>query len=132
MPKGSQLTEELALVETDELILITPDGSRRVNAGEVSSLKAIGEGQTVQDVTVSRSLGVSYTNSTGKSIVVKVIVTTDTSGNLHVSNGGIASYTTLTQGTWRECSFIVKNGDTYSVSVDAGIASVQKWIETRA
>ena len=94
----------------------------------------IGVGQTWQDVTASRALGTTYTNTTGRPIFFMVQVTQNTAGvgingfvsvhsfNGHQDNGNSStgSYVGL-----------VPNGDTYgNISVETG-KSIGKWVELR-
>lgn len=87
----------------------------------------IGLGQTWQDVTASRSAGVTYTNSTGKPIMVSIRVRYDPAATLVV--GGLAvssgdSYSTLNSFP---LSAIVPSGVTYALT--AGLDG--SWAELR-
>jgi hypothetical protein len=97
----------------------------------------IGIGQTWQDVTGSRALGTTYTNSTGKPIMV---VVTNYNGG---ANGvflqiTVAGVQILTNGGWpgganamyATGSVIVPNGSTYSAS-NSGGGGLNRWVELR-
>jgi hypothetical protein len=96
-----------------------------------SEADSIGVGQTWQDVTASRTLGVTYTNSTGKPIVVTV---THQNGNNMSCSFTINSVRTHyfwintfdNYGTAYTTTAIVPNGATYSA---AGV--LNKWMELR-
>ena len=96
----------------------------------------LGVNQTWQDLTGSRALGTTYTNSTGRSIQVSISATCGVSGSidLQLTIGGVlvgrqyqvppGGFTAV--GT---CSGIVPSGTTYSVTA-AGAASFT-WQELR-
>lgn len=93
---------------------------------------AIGEGQAWQDLTASRSKGVTYTNTTGKTIAVSIRA---------FGTGASASYVAVTvdgvkiSGSWVNNSsyatyitVLVPNGSTY-IATDAG--TLTDWFELR-
>lgn len=91
--------------------------------------KAIGYGQTWQDVTSSRNVGTPYTNSTGKGITVVITCLNSTSATLTLdgvsfpicnSPGSFYSYSSLT--------VLVPAGSTYTLS--SGSNKIQ-WNELR-
>lgn len=90
-------------------------------SGTASSM---GVGQTMQDVTASRAIGTTYTNSTGKPIFVFAVSSASAMG--FVVNG-----TTLVPGGTYSyqvtAAFIVPAGATYSLTG----GSLGKWIELR-
>lgn len=100
---------------------------------------AIGYNQTYQDVTSSRALSTTYTNSTGKPIFVTVtnVASSGTQGiiiNAIVSGATISSAGTyyVSGNEYCNLSFIVPNGATYSVTVtSAGSVTLYKWFELR-
>ena len=80
---------------------------------------SLGVGQSWQNVTASRASGVTYTNTTGKPILVVV----NTYNGTPIVDGVTLRYLGLaTEGGW---SFIVPSGSTYSVT------GVQSWAELR-
>jgi hypothetical protein len=97
----------------------------------------IGNGQTWQDVTGSRALGTTYTNNTGKPIMV--VVTNYNGGAngvfLQITVGGVQI---LNNGGWpgggnpmyATGSVIVPNGVTYSAS-NSGGGGLNRWVELR-
>jgi hypothetical protein len=87
--------------------------------------------QTYQDVTGSRSLNVTYTNSTGKPIWVAVAWTATGNGNYTAYVGGVLAYFT-TQDLYPRANvdFIVPIGATYYVQSSAG-QSPAYWLELR-
>lgn len=81
---------------------------------------AIGVGQTWQDVTSSRSMGTTYTNSTGRSIMVNIRVSNTSYGTSVLTVAGLevgrVSNPTTSNGAEATLSAIVPNGVSYSVS----------------
>lgn len=72
----------------------------------------LGVGQTWQDVTASRSIGVTYTNNTGKPIYVFIV-----SGNSNSTAVNINGLTQVGNSTERDTWFFpLPDGDTYSTS----------------
>lgn len=104
---------------TDAVKAVTP-------AGLLSAV--IGLGQTWQDVTGSRAVGVTYTNTTGKSIVLNFCGANTVNGNIIVNSTVVASIvfqsSYATQGT---ISVVIPAGATYSVSAGA----FSRWVELR-
>jgi len=111
-----------------------------VTAGElelkanITDLKEIGVGQTWQDVTGSRVQGTTYTNSTGKPIVVSV--GTNSSSNsinytyLYVDSKLVAADTNQGGNSWRtSVEAVVPNGSTYMASFSGN--SYAAWHELR-
>lgn len=94
---------------------------------------SFGVGQTYSDVTASRAKNVTYTNTTGRAILVNVCATcTDDDGGLTVKVGGVrVGYSSGQQdngsGSWRNTTtFLVPNLESYVVSGNSGIVF---WVE---
>jgi hypothetical protein len=94
----------------------------------------IGDGQTWQSVIGSRSLGTTYTNSTGKPIAINVNVDGLAAGNstrINVNGIEIFGVTTGTTSGFPSAVFgIIPTGATYSV-VASGGGTVLNWVELR-
>lgn len=105
-----------------------PDGTTQTTAG-------LGIGQTWQDVTTSRALGTTYTNSTGKPIHVCVSVAIVAGNAVQLSVGSVVvaqcsgnSATII----YANINAIVPNGQTYNASFFVGSsATLAKWSELR-
>lgn len=98
------------------------------------SAPALGIAQTRQNVTGSRTLGVTYTNSTGRPISVAVTCSITAIGNSVQLTAGAESYTGTSAYTGTAASNvfgIILPGETYSAAITAGGGSITKWIETR-
>ena len=101
-----------------------------------STAGGIGVGQTWQNLTGSRSLGTTYTNNTGKPIMVNVNCTGQpnhcrmrlTVDGVIVGEGGVTSVASAAM--YPTVSAIVPNGSTYQADNILG-ASLQYWAELR-
>lgn len=101
------------------------------------TVNSVGVGQTWQDVTSSRTSGTTYTNSTGKPIMVNVYnnapdatysIAAYVGGLLVGYSQGSAGGDSRRAGT---VSFIVPTGTTYVVSYSVYGFSAIKWVELR-
>jgi len=111
----------------------TPSTIVLTNAtGTANSLNAgIGVNQTWQNVASSRAYSVTYTNSTGKPIMVKV-VGTGAVNNLvfYIDGNELEVETNLGSAQFVTVGGIVPNGSTYSCVGQGGL-SVYRWHELR-
>jgi hypothetical protein len=99
------------------------------------------DGQTWQNMTSSRAMGTTYTNSTGKPILV--VITFDGSGpgarhdiyvdSVNISKSYATDYFTGSSATthYQMGTFIVPNGSTYSDNTGNGSPSILQWFEMR-
>ena len=126
--KTTVASTEQAQAGSSNTTLITP-----LRLTEWSQARALGESQTWQNVTGSRSSGVSYTNTTGRPISVIISIGTITGAEtatvvvggviLYSGDAGIAAMTGLLGG------FIVPPNATYSVTVVS--STISRWVELR-
>jgi hypothetical protein len=97
--------------------------------------QVIGVGQTWQNVTASRAIGTTYTNSTGKPIEVIVACTGNGVNGLFgvTLNGVVTVYSpsTYSASVWTSMSFIVPDGNTYVLSQQGSNVTLQAWAELR-
>lgn len=107
------------------------------NAG--SALGAIGVGQSWQNVTSSRAFGTTYTNSTGRPIMVMISSVFSVAGVGNDVTFSIDGATLLRMqfnvpgggGGEIPFTFIVPNGSTYSAALTAGNGTLGRWMELR-
>jgi hypothetical protein len=94
--------------------------------------QVIGVGQTWQDVTASRSAGVTYTNTTGKPIEVCVIaLSTINPPTVKITVDGVGEiWGGHATGNTCGATIIVPNGSGYVVGLGSN-TSVSKWMELR-
>jgi len=109
-----------------------PSGATITNSGTATGFGGIGSGQSWSDVTGSRALGSTYTNSTGLPIQVIVSVTMDDSEILEFRIDGVAmGYQRMAGGSPRsgQSAFIVPDGNTYAAVNTSGTSTLVQWAE---
>lgn len=109
--------------------VLTSNGSVWTSSAPAAS--GLGVGQTWQNLTSSRSSGVTYTNSTGKPIAVAVDTTFAANARVGATVDGINVYSVgvATSGGDVSATFIVPNNSTYVVTIsNAGLGF---WSELR-
>ena len=97
-----------------------------VDSLSTSVASSFGKNQTMQDVTSSRAVNTTYTNSTGKPIIVN-IAWNYSSGGTNYANFLVNGTSVATGGGG--VSVVVPNGCTYSFSSVGWVFS--KWVEYR-
>jgi hypothetical protein len=110
--------------------VLTSDGTNWVS----SAVTALGVNQTWQNVTSSRAYSTTYTNSTGKAIMVQILsvtpAATQATCTFYVDGVAIGGFgMAQAGGIYNGGSFIVPTGSTYSVVV-SNFVSVS-WFELR-
>lgn len=129
-------------IQANKLCFLVYDSSLDSGAGAfviyTPTDSMIGVNQTWQNVTASRSSGVTYTNTTGKPIFVYIRpnYTAGVSCVLTFAVNGIdigSAYGNMPSGTYTNMStgFIVPPGATYKVYVSGGTPTVVSWAELR-
>ena len=97
------------------------------NAATIAQSTDLGVGQSWQNVTSSRSVGSTYTNNTGKPIMIAVTkLLRGTQGYIQVNNINVAYFHNGDDGATN--TVIVPNGATYRVT---GITNLSLWAELR-
>jgi hypothetical protein len=98
------------------------------NDASVQGASGIGYSQTWQNVAASRSAGTTYTNSTGKPIMVTISQGDGTgiSNNFYINGVGIARQAIYATGC-QSNSYIVPNGNTYMWELGGGVNFNQWW-----
>lgn len=91
--------------------------------------------QTWQDVSASRNLGITYTNSTGNIIGINVIVNNNSINNVGVEitlgNGeALRGSATGSSSTTPSTIAWIDPGETYTVT-NNGASSIERWLEFR-
>ncbi|BCD83925.1 hypothetical protein PSm6_03320 [Pseudomonas solani] len=115
-------TIDAAAISSTYAALVT-----RVEALEARP-RTLGDGQSWQDVTASRSAGVTYTNTSGRPKFVSVFAANGAATRgLHVGGLLVAQLTPISSGTISSTVYaIVPNGVTYSLTAGASITT---WME---
>jgi len=106
-------------------------GSCTGNANTVSH--ALGIGQTWTDVTASRAVGTTYTNSTGYPIFVMITMAGGSSTfNINIAGTTFAQPQVSNASYSNELlSFVVQNSQTYAIATTGGSPSIVYWSELR-
>ena len=117
-------------------VTITNNGVTSVNGSTGAvTVPSFGYSQSWTDVTGSRSIGSSYTNSTSKPIMVSVSLYADSSHDVfwYVSVGGVIVGRASSDGAygigWSQISVVVPVGATYTAAVSAGANQSYLWAE---
>ena len=100
------------------------------------AMNTLGYGQTWQDVTASRAIGTTYTNTTGKPIQLSVNIVHNSSGggsSLSVNGTGRSQFLNNMTGTNIVFPYliIIQPGSTYLITQTAGTISISSWHELR-
>ncbi|NWD04101.1 phage tail protein [Pseudomonas gingeri] len=102
-------------------------------AASIANLPLLGFGQTWQNVTASRVPGTTYTNTTGRPIVVSCYANSASTNNINLTVSGVVVAQNIvnnaTSGANSTVSAIVPHGATYSVATTPSPISL--WSELR-
>ena len=105
-----------------------------LDGSSLTGVASIGVGQTWQNLTSSRALGTTYTNSTGSPIMVAVTVNTTASTNskasISVDGLEVARTYPYASGVYTPIFAIVPNGSTY-VANNVSNTTLNRWTELR-
>lgn len=117
----------LTSTATDQAL--TAAQGKVLNDTKQASSTAFGVGQTYQDVTASRVLGTTYTNSTNKDIWVSVSVTLNGGATLaaYVNGDQVCNGFAQQSNSQAWAGLLVPPSGTYSVSG----SSITKWMERK-
>lgn len=99
-----------------------------------SNTYAIGTGQTWTDVTGSRVVGTTYTNSTGKPIFLGIKLAgnpQNAGGNLSVNGSVVASFQAYAATSVGSVATIVPPSGTYVLTQFTATLSITSWFELR-
>lgn len=110
---------------TDDATIVTPKKLQPLLQAITSA--AFGAGQTWQDVTGSRVIGTTYTNSTSRSIAVSVNSANGTAATLSVNGVQVSRTSQSTGGLGYQLSAIVPVGGTYVYNTSTG--NLTNWAE---
>lgn len=106
-------------------------GAGGITSNELATaVKPLGVGQTWQDVSASRALGTTYTNSTGRPIMVAGS-TYGASSQTQIQVDGAPLGTTSSSGLNGFICAVVPSGSTYKILVASGSATLGAWTELR-
>lgn len=135
VPDATETVKGKAEIATQAEVDAGTDDARFVTPLKLKNATShgLGYGQTWQDVKASRSLGITYTNSTSKPILVLVAILVSSGANLTLTINGV----NLNQhfglsGTQfiAPISFVVPAGQTYLLT-NLAASAIQNWAELR-
>jgi hypothetical protein len=139
IPNGVHLVASVTATTIVFTYALTPTGTAGVSSATVKGymtangrVEGIGVGQTWQNVTASRALGTTYTNTTGKPIMVAITLVQTSQGTSKLVIDSIDNQyiTTVSSGSLSLVA-IIKAGSSYSaVNVTSG-ATLNRWMELR-
>lgn len=121
------LNNTLASASTTEAA--TAAMTKKLNDEKLAITAAFGIGQTYQDVTASRVLGTTYTNTTGKDIWVSVSVGINAGATMsaYVNGSQVCNGFAQNSGTQAWAGMLVPQNGTYVVNA----SSLVKWMERK-
>ena len=111
--------------------LTLPDQAGTLATQDYVGTQALGIGQTWQNVAGSRALGTTYTNSTGRPILVNIVASrSNTTGTLGITVAGVSTGNlTIAQNVQGFVSAVVPNGATYLIG--STLTTINAWVELR-
>ena len=109
--------------------VLTSNGTTWISAAIPNN--SIGVGQTWQNLTGSRSLNVTYTNSTGKPIMFSVSCAGGGSSQFQLEVNGVTISTQRADDLNGNLSAIVPVGATYMAKTASGSSALTLWTELR-
>lgn len=141
IPNGVHLVTSVTATTIVFTYALTPTGTAGVSSATVKGymttngrVESIGVGRTRQNVQGSRVAGTTYTNSTGKPIMLEL---TSSSGgatsSITVTVNGVTAYSEAWGGantSIHPIHIIIPIGGTYSVTI-TGSMSIAAWLELR-
>lgn len=139
IPNGVHLVTSVTSTTIVFTYALTPTGTAGVSSATIKGymttngrVESIGVGQTWQDVTGSRVIGTTYTNTTGKPIMVAITITQTSQGTSKLLVDSIDNQlaSTVASGVLNLVA-IIRNNGTYSVANVYGGATLNKWMELR-
>ena len=140
--EGDQTISDIKTFLESPIVPTATEGNQAVNKDYADTKITLatansydfGVGQTWQDVTASRSAGVTYTNTTGKPIQVYYIFREpgSTIVTFKINNETIPISDNLGNYAAQYVNFIIPNGSTYNLNNSgAVIVGGNKWFELR-
>ena len=128
-------TDQKGIVQLNNTLTSTSNTQALTAAqGKVLNDQAFGVGQNWMDVRSERSLGTTYTNTTGKPIYVIVVNEFQNNGDpveVFVNNIKLLSVDKgVGIGWFGDTSFVVPAGQTYKVTKEV-YPNIQSWVELR-
>lgn len=117
----------------DAAALATSYANQQAAITNLLAKPGIAWGQSYQDVTANRIIGTTYTNSTGRPILVIIAISQGTTGVTAVDVDGvqISRVNPSATGEIGTFYFVVPNGSTYNLRAVSGSRTIFSWVELR-
>ena len=98
-----------------------------------TALSSLGYGQTMQNLSGSRTPGTTYYNTTGRRFFCAVAMNNSATSATIIAtvNGQIFGSTAVSVPNVSPVSFIVPPGGSYVVAMSGGTSSINSWVELR-
>jgi hypothetical protein len=110
----------------------TPTLVQGAGGQSLSALVGLGNGQAWQDLTGSRAMNITYTNSTGRAIDVTGYLTCTTANNFQVLlNGNIMTFQSAVLSGVAGFHIVVPHGQNYLINPGGANFNLTKWWELR-
>lgn len=112
----------------------TPALVQGVGGQALGALSSLGYGQTMQNVTASRAMGVTYYNTTGRPVVAYIRAATSLAGEIVMTIGGTTVHgwgNAGAPGSFGGSFFLIPAGASYSAGANAGTPTLSSWVELR-
>ena len=104
-------------------------------ATDVAAVAAalLGVGQVMTNVTASRFKGTTYTNTTGRTMVVfiAILASPGSGAYLYIDGAFCGEVGASTDNLRLGAVLIVPSGSTYSINLLAGVVTIESWMELR-
>lgn len=131
LPVASDTVSGIAELSTNAEAQTGTDATRTVTPANLGAT-VLGMGQTYQDVKASRAVGVTYTNTTGRTILVVASIVSSATASVGMDVSGTPQIATLVQaGQGAAVALPVPAGLTYRVTLSAGTPTINIWNELR-
>lgn len=122
---ASETVKGIVELATDAEVQTATDTSRAITPAGFGSA-ALGQNQTWQDVYASRVAGTTYTNSTGRPIMVAIMQASTGTQNFYIDGVKVGAQVMISTTT-ATLTFIIPNESTYRCDTSKGTS----WFELR-
>jgi hypothetical protein len=135
-PASIASNKTITLPDVTGTVVTTGDTGSVTSTMLATAVQPLGNGQTWQNVTGSRGYGTTYTNSTGRAIMVAIAGSNNTNAAWAILTPTVGGVTlpdarAIVNQSYCFITFIVPTGATYSVTNGGTAMALQLWTELR-